>query len=862
VRADEATVRAALADLPEVRVANANAPSQVVVAGPKVAIEDALALLEARGLTATPLAVAAAFHTPLVGHAREAFAAELAATPIAAPRAVVYANATGEPYPAEPDAIRARLSSQLLEPVRFQDEIERIYADGGRLFVEIGPRDVLTNLVGEILGDRPHVAIALNPSRRRDSDRQLREALARLRVAGLPIDARDPYRRTPDPAPPRKKGGAVVQLNGSNYVSEQRQRAYRDALENGHRIAEPAPVDTTPAPPAVPPATSVAASGDVERVLASIDRGLHEFAQLQTETLRAHQQFVAEHAEQSRAYLEFMSQQQSLLLAPSAAAVPPGVQETLARSMTLFQELQRDTLRVHERYLEGQTEQARGYFGALAQAAGATSGVPGLSAMPATAASRPIPPPAAAFGAPTAPPTAMPPTAAPASAAPPLAGPLPGAQPIAAWPAVPPDAPAPPAWPAPATSSPPASPAPVGWAADASPAVSVPYANGAPPLVPAAAPPSVPAPHANDSPPPIAAAVPPTVSAPSNGPELTLEAVTTALLEVVAEKTGYPTDTLELDMDVEADLGIDSIKRVEILGAMRKRFPSAPNLKPEELAELRTLQQIVDYLARNQPAEAPLAAAPAASNGRADSPSVTWYPVRLKSLPPPDRLSVDLPPDTCCVVTDDGSALTVAVVAALQEIGWPVAVLGLPSALVPGRASLPSQVARAALDALDEPSIEAALTALSRRHPIGAFVHLHPTGGPALLGAEDEAIVKAVFLLARQLKAPLIDLAAADGAHRAAFAVVTRLGGELGLTDSGAGGAVAGGLFGLTKTLALEWPGVHCRAIDADAGAAPEAVAGQLVAELLDPNRTLVEVGYGPSGRVTPVAAEPVASGR
>ena len=42
-----------------------------------------------------------------------------------------------------------------------------------------------------------------------------------------------------------------------------------------------------------------------------------------------------------------------------------------------------------------------------------------------------------------------------------------------------------------------------------------------------------------------------------------------ALLAVVSEKTGYPAEMLELSMDMEADLGIDSIKRVEILGAMR-----------------------------------------------------------------------------------------------------------------------------------------------------------------------------------------------------------------------------------------------------------------------------------------------------
>ena len=69
------------------------------------------------------------------------------------------------------------------------------------------------------------------------------------------------------------------------------------------------------------------------------------------------------------------------------------------------------------------------------------------------------------------------------------------------------------------------------------------------------------------------------------------------LLEVVAEKTGYPVDMLELDMQLDADLGIDSIKRVEILSALQDRLPDAPPVKPEHLGTLRTLRQIADFLA-------------------------------------------------------------------------------------------------------------------------------------------------------------------------------------------------------------------------------------------------------------------------
>jgi acyl carrier protein len=72
------------------------------------------------------------------------------------------------------------------------------------------------------------------------------------------------------------------------------------------------------------------------------------------------------------------------------------------------------------------------------------------------------------------------------------------------------------------------------------------------------------------------------------------------ILNITSEKTGYPVEMLELDMDMEADLGIDSIKRVEIMGALQEMHPALP--KPdnlEELSELRTIGQIVEYLQKS-----------------------------------------------------------------------------------------------------------------------------------------------------------------------------------------------------------------------------------------------------------------------
>ena len=69
------------------------------------------------------------------------------------------------------------------------------------------------------------------------------------------------------------------------------------------------------------------------------------------------------------------------------------------------------------------------------------------------------------------------------------------------------------------------------------------------------------------------------------------------VLAIVSEKTGYPADMLGLGMEMEAELGIDSIKQVEILAALQARFPGAPPIPASELAGLRTLQDVVDSIA-------------------------------------------------------------------------------------------------------------------------------------------------------------------------------------------------------------------------------------------------------------------------
>ena len=91
-------------------------------------------------------------------------------------------------------------------------------------------------------------------------------------------------------------------------------------------------------------------------------------------------------------------------------------------------------------------------------------------------------------------------------------------------------------------------------------------------------------------------AVPKSISPSSTGSDDSSRSVMQIMMAVVSEKTGYPQEMLELGMDIESDLGIDSIKRVEILGAVQDRAPELDEIPADELVEMRTLGQIVEYL--------------------------------------------------------------------------------------------------------------------------------------------------------------------------------------------------------------------------------------------------------------------------
>ena len=121
------------------------------------------------------------------------------------------------------------------------------------------------------------------------------------------------------------------------------------------------------------------------------------------------------------------------------------------------------------------------------------------------------------------------------------------------------------------------------------------------------------------------------------------------MLSVVADKTGYPSEMLELSMDMEADLGIDSIKRVEIFGAITEQSDKLTDINPNDLTELRTLQEIVDYIsakagisATSAPAAAPIAETAAPAEGNSEMLDLMLSVVADKTGYPSEMLELSM----------------------------------------------------------------------------------------------------------------------------------------------------------------------------------------------------------------------------
>ena len=447
-------------------IANKNAPNQVVISGATDEINKAKTIFDDRKIRSIIIPVAAAFHSRFVSHVHDPLLEALKKTDIAKAMIPVYSNVTAEIYPDDADEIREMLAIQLAKPVEFTREIQNMYDAGIRIFVEVGPGARMTGLVKAILKDSDHEAFALDSSTgKRDGILDLARTIAQITALGYPVDL-DKWNEgiyEEAPATDSKKPMLTITISGANYVAPKKTRP-------------PVPDRPVTAIPETPSA-------------ASVTRPTQSSAPLVPEA--------------PMAPVQPTSQNVSGELADALKATQ--------ENMEALQKLQEHTANLHQQFLAGQQSIAQTFQALLGQqqklfSAGTDNGVPEIVR--------------GAF--------------VPESGV--------GPKPVLAQVQSAPD--------------------------KAEEKVEEPVAD-------------------------------PDVDSDNQAPAIeakTSSNTETVLMETISDKTGYPVEMLDLDMALDADLGIDSIKRVEILSALKEKLPDAPEIGPDQLGEIQTLRQIVEFL--------------------------------------------------------------------------------------------------------------------------------------------------------------------------------------------------------------------------------------------------------------------------
>jgi polyketide-type polyunsaturated fatty acid synthase PfaA len=565
-------INSCLAQFDGVKIANYNAPTQLVIAGGTEQTQLAAKAISELGFKAIALSVSGAFHTPLVGHAQKPFAKAIDKAKFSAPKVMLYANSTGQLHPSDGKAIKAEFKQHMLQSVRFSEQLQAMYDAGARVFVEFGPKNILQKLVENTLGEHLNelCLVSMNPNPKGDSDSQLRLAAVQLAVAGVALTKVDPYQAvTSQEIAEREAPSAMnIKLTATNHISAATKAKMAKSLATGsvtsqvqyvdrivetvverevEKIVEKEVIVEKVVEKIIEVEANQVATVEMKQTSPSVTQGLsnHQqqataqlnpstasvssdaltaFFSAQSQAAQLHQQFLAIPQQYGDTFTTLMTEQAKM--ASLGIAIP----ESLQRSMEMFHQHQAQTLQSHAEFMQLQSSGSQAALTMLNNAP--INFTPAVASQPRATA-------------PVA--TSVVHNAAPVTQA------------VATRPAV---------------STPVVQTAPVAY----SPAVTVQVAPAAPALVmPAVVMPEV------------------TPAAPATS-GLSAALVQQTMMAVVADKTGYPTEMLELGMDMEADLGIDSIKRVEILGTVQDELPGLPELSPEDLAECRTLGEIVDYM--------------------------------------------------------------------------------------------------------------------------------------------------------------------------------------------------------------------------------------------------------------------------
>ncbi len=339
---------------------------------------------------------------------------------------------------------------------------------------------------------------------------------------------------------------------------------------------------------------------------------------------------------------------------------------------------------------------------------------------------------------------------------------------------------------------------------------------------------SVVAPVAAPEPAPVVATPAPKAPAAPASSGISLSDLQTLMLAVVGEKTGYPAEMVGLDMDLETDLGVDSIKRVEILSAVMERAPGLPEVSAARMAGMRTLREMVAYLAEQA------GAAPTGATAKTEEAK----PVAQVQAAPAAQSSTEEP------VTDAGIERF-----AVRAVQAPALGLTTPGLLAARNLVISEDDAGVGAALVQRLAAYGAKAKLVSELPADADAAICLDGLRPAPSIDDVVTVNREVLRAARTLAPSF---AKDGGT---LVLVQDTGGDFGL--SGCERAWLAGPTALARTAALEWTKAHVRVIDVGReGRSPDEVAAALCKELLE-GGTEREVGLPVDGTRLVLRSEP-----
>ncbi|MFK5954794.1 MAG: SDR family NAD(P)-dependent oxidoreductase [Desulfobacterium sp.] len=937
-------------------LANRNTHDQGVLSGSSTEINRASKACKAKKFRCVKLPVAAAFHSSLVEHAAHPFKKYLASVDITPTATPVFSNTTGGLYPEKSDKAEALLGKQLLNPIHFVENIEAMVKNNITTFVEVGPKTVLSGLTRAILQDQPYKSIALDDScGKKQGLGDLAKVLCCLAAAGYPVK----LDKWEEKGLKLEKKMMRIPITGANVhprpftdipPSPPMESSYKnnkspEVLDQETPIKNPVSPQTNPPPPLVPtfhtPSLNPNSPALAETPCPTpgnsrLDSGYPTSCRpvsFPGTGAKGADMYPPDHG----THFPASESQKAPAPMPSQASTSMTYQamQLVHKGLESMQELQAGTARAHEKFLETQTAASQALQNMMQQTR--------MFADTVTTVTAGYPHPhypeqgnnsQSHSGQPFLNQTQPAPVVPQQWDTPPMAG----------------------------TYAPSPGDNETGRNGqnlhDQSHQTKI---SGAPEMVVQADP----APSRTSQIPKImsAAMAPKAEMRPREEPQTAAEyqpKIPSLIMACVSRLTGFPEEMLDMDMDMESDLGIDSIKRVEIMSELEKELPQASSLSPDNMSTLKTLADVMEAIApeSNQATSqepqpmAPLNGGAPGTTSSQPPPALPIMDVVMKTISDLTGFPVEMLEPTMDLESDLGidSIKRVEILSRLEESLPEMAAIspdemtGLKTleqittalssgALVenstmalapetpgpgyrPGESESPPPMAAAVKNQSEssEPPGKADLKKKSLRQVIslkkfsqgdikavikgeaplgkgkkvyltqddqGIAQHLKNTLGKksmmveclsmdALLDQDDISdmaglvlipgktdmestdFLKKAFLLARKSGSTLCRAAAKKFAF---FTTLSFMDGSLGFGTTPVTNPLSGGLSGLIKTANLEWEQVACTALDLPADPDFAMAQADVMIQLMTA-QTPVEMGINPQGIVVPESIE------